>query len=822
MTTTLSATYNSLVTLDSPADNPTTITWAAILQAGMEATIAGLTVTNAGEVLNGSNGIGIILDLGGSITNVNGGTISAYYGIKDLYGSLAVVNSGSIGGNNTGIYALAANGTQPFSVSNQRGGTITGGIVGIGLAGAAGTVVNAGSIQGSASFGVNLYDGGSITNQVSSAISGGVSGGEVLNVLNAGTIQGASFSNGVALNGGGSVSNQAGGLIKGGIDGIYGAGGTVSVINAGTILGAPASNAASVSNGVALNAGGSVNNQAGGLIKGGIDGIYGSGGTVSVINAGTIIGNTASKAAAGIILQSGGAITNQTKSLISGHDGIYEAGPATVTNFGTISGTIGIDFAPRDLSNQTVINAGSISGSGGTAVAFGGGGSNLLVLETGSSLKGVALGAPSALNTVELLGTVSATYGSTGLVNFQTVIFGPGISNAGTLVIPNDLSLPTLFEGFTSPLDAINLTGLSDSAGTATTSFNSQTDVLTVTSGSNAVQLQLDNENYSNITFGVLKLPGGGTEVQALPPPTVTGVTTSPTSGDFGLGKIITLKVSFTETVSVSGGIPSLLLNDGGTATYTSGSGTNTLTFTYTVGAGQDTPALAITGTNLNGASIRHGSGGQGILTGADGALPGIVQIDTTNLLYVNDLKTKTVNAYTVGVPYTGTVPGILHQYVPTTTDPLEVITSSPDWYIMTKPGNDVIDVSRGGGNNILSDSTGFSFLTGGSGDDTFITNDTTLTATTWNTISGFHAGENATITGLSLSDFTMTYTNTMPGALGLTFDFIQNKTNINAFVTFAGYSAADYLDGRLSVSFGTIAKTSTTPATPYMLVHGN
>ena len=37
-----------------------------------------------------------------------------------------------------------------------------------------------------------------------------------------------------------------------------------------------------------------------------------------------------------------------------------------------------------------------------------------------------------------------------------------------------------------------------------------------------------------------------------------------------------------------------------------------------------------------------------------------------------------------------------------------------------------------------------------------------------------------------------------------------------------ARVGAADYLDGRLSVSFGTIAKTSTTPATPYMLVHGN
>ena len=42
---------------------------------------------------------------------------------------------------------------------------------------------------------------------------------------------------------------------------------------------------------------------------------------------------------------------------------------------------------------------------------------------------------------------------------------------------------------------------------------------------------------------------------------------------------------------SQRGGTPTLTLNDGGIATYTSGSGSNTLTFSYTVAAGQNTAA---------------------------------------------------------------------------------------------------------------------------------------------------------------------------------------------------------------------------------------
>ena len=42
------------------------------------------------------------------------------------------------------------------------------------------------------------------------------------------------------------------------------------------------------------------------------------------------------------------------------------------------------------------------------------------------------------------------------------------------------------------------------------------------------------------------------------------------------------------EIVTVAGGKPTLMLNDGGTATYVSGSGTNALIFSYTVAAGQN------------------------------------------------------------------------------------------------------------------------------------------------------------------------------------------------------------------------------------------
>jgi uncharacterized repeat protein (TIGR03803 family) len=110
---------------------------------------------------------------------------------------------------------------------------------------------------------------------------------------------------------------------------------------------------------------------------------------------------------------------------------------------------------------------------------------------------------------------------------------------------------------------------------------------------------------------GVFELTGTG--FQAAPPasaPTVVSITALPNTGDATTGTLVTLTVSMTQTVTVSGGIPDLILNDGGTATYdAAASGGTTLTFDYTVQRGQITSALAVSGFNVNGATIQDGSG---------------------------------------------------------------------------------------------------------------------------------------------------------------------------------------------------------------------
>ena len=94
-------------------------------------------------------------------------------------------------------------------------------------------------------------------------------------------------------------------------------------------------------------------------------------------------------------------------------------------------------------------------------------------------------------------------------------------------------------------------------------------------------------------------------------------------------GNTVTLTLAFSENVTVTGGNPTMKLNDGGTATYAGGSGTDALTFTYLVGAGQNTADLAVNGIALNGATIRDGAGNNAVLSGAATNPLGTLQIDT-------------------------------------------------------------------------------------------------------------------------------------------------------------------------------------------------
>ena len=118
-------------------------------------------------------------------------------------------------------------------------------------------------------------------------------------------------------------------------------------------------------------------------------------------------------------------------------------------------------------------------------------------------------------------------------------------------------------------------------------------------------------------------------------PPAVSSIVASGSgitngNGHLNAGHVISLTVNLSEAVTVAGGTPTLTLNDGGTATYTSGSGSNALTFTYTVAAGQNTSDLAVTAVNLNSATVADAAGNTADLTAAVNTLTGTLQIDTT------------------------------------------------------------------------------------------------------------------------------------------------------------------------------------------------
>lgn len=96
--------------------------------------------------------------------------------------------------------------------------------------------------------------------------------------------------------------------------------------------------------------------------------------------------------------------------------------------------------------------------------------------------------------------------------------------------------------------------------------------------------------------------------------PSITSVSSSNANGSYGDGQAIAITVGFSGAVVVdtSGGTPTLALNSGGTAAYTSGSGTGTLTFSYTVAAGHTSADLDYSSTGaltLNGATIKDSGG---------------------------------------------------------------------------------------------------------------------------------------------------------------------------------------------------------------------
>lgn len=118
-------------------------------------------------------------------------------------------------------------------------------------------------------------------------------------------------------------------------------------------------------------------------------------------------------------------------------------------------------------------------------------------------------------------------------------------------------------------------------------------------------------------------------------------MTSSTANGSYNAGDTVSIQVTFSEVVNVTG-TPQLTLETGvtdHTVDYVSGSGTDTLTFTYTVQAGDTSNDLTYTSTSalaLNGGTIKDAATNNATLTlpspaaaGSLGANKAIV-IDTT------------------------------------------------------------------------------------------------------------------------------------------------------------------------------------------------
>ncbi|WP_034880286.1 SwmB domain-containing protein, partial [Endozoicomonas montiporae] len=114
-----------------------------------------------------------------------------------------------------------------------------------------------------------------------------------------------------------------------------------------------------------------------------------------------------------------------------------------------------------------------------------------------------------------------------------------------------------------------------------------------------------------------------GVEIFILPPdgiaPTVTGITSLTADGEYAIGSVIRLQVSFDEAVEVTG-MPVLLMGTGDNITaarFSSGSGTQELVFEYTVQVGDeasDLDVLSASALQLNGGTIKDLSGNAAVL----------------------------------------------------------------------------------------------------------------------------------------------------------------------------------------------------------------
>jgi hypothetical protein len=301
-----------------------------------------------------------------------------------------------------------------------------------GYPGTAWTLANLGAITGTFGDGIQLESGGSVSN--AGSITASPRGIEIDavpgTVVNSGVISG---NPGVYLQAGGSVTNT--GAISGSL-GIEAGLGPAAITNLGTI------SSSSFGTGISLGDGGAVVN-GGTAVPGALITAYNSALAISglagtVTNYGTILA-TGLSFTAGVYLQAGGTVTNHSGALIRAAQAaaVKIDGSGTVVNAGTIANlgsfaaavVLGNPGSTQAAGNSTLANAGTIGGASGTAVAFYGSG-NRLILDPGAVFSGIVNGgtANDVLELASGTGTGTLSGFGTSFAGFGTVTVDAGAS----------------------------------------------------------------------------------------------------------------------------------------------------------------------------------------------------------------------------------------------------------------------------------------------------------------------------------------------------------------------------------------------------------
>ncbi len=367
----------------------------------------------------------------------------------------------------------------------------------------------------------------------------------------------------------------------------------------------------------------------------------------------------------GDVTLNSGAIWNEAKSDSGTTNTVADtftfAGNLTnnASTFTTLAGTHTFSGSAKSISGSTamIIPNVAVTVTGSTASY-----TNSAALTVGTALSGTGtlinsasgtlnIGGTSAIttltasasgNTVNYTGaaqTVKATtYSNLTLSGSAAKSIATGTSITGTLSIaPTGAAIASIGAGLSISVSTLKLAGTTQASGTWGSTSSSATN---------------KTNTYFAATTGVLNV----STINA----TVTNITSSTSNGSYKAGDTVSVQVTFSQTVNVTG-TPQLTLETGTTdeaVNYTSGSGSNTLTFTYTVQAGDTTSDLdyvATTSLALHGGTINDLASNPAILTlpspaatGSLGANKAIV-IDTTAPTITNITSSLANGSYKAG-----------------------------------------------------------------------------------------------------------------------------------------------------------------------------